>query len=48
MLSYEDYRKLSARRRGGGLVAALLSAPKVRGGLNVERSRQAGRKIDLG
>jgi antitoxin Phd len=47
VLSYEDYRKLSAKHRGGGLVDALLSAPKVRGGLKVERSSDAGRKVDL-
>jgi hypothetical protein len=37
---------LSTKSRGG-LVHALLSAPKLRGGLKVERSRDPGRKIDL-
>ena len=48
VLSYKDFRKLSGRGRGAGLVDALLSAPKVRGGLKVERSRDPGRKTDLG
>ena len=48
VLSYKDYRKLSARGRGASLIDALLSAPKVRGGLRVARSRDLGRKVDLG
>jgi len=47
VLSYEDYRKLSAKGRGATLTDALLSAPKVRGGLKVERSRDRGRKVEL-
>lgn len=47
VLSYEDFRKLSAKGRRGGLADALLSAPKVRGGLHSERSREPGRKVEL-
>ena len=46
VLSYKDYRKLSARGRGAGLIDALLSAPKIRGGLKFERRRDVGRKVD--
>jgi prevent-host-death family protein len=48
VISYKDYQTLFERARGGGLVRALLSGPKIRGGLKVERSRDPGRKVDLG
>jgi antitoxin Phd len=46
VLSYADYRKLS-QKGAGSLVETLLAAPKLRGGLRVERSRAPGRKVDL-
>jgi antitoxin Phd len=48
VLSYRDYQKLAARGQRGTLIDALLSAPKVPGGLRLERSRDVGRKVDLG
>jgi antitoxin Phd len=48
VLSYDDYTKLSRARRNRSLVDVLLSAPRVPGGLQVERSRDLGRKVDLG
>jgi antitoxin Phd len=47
VVSSADYQKLLARRRGKSLVDVLLSAPKIPGGLRVERSRDAGREVDL-
>jgi len=47
VLSIDDYRELTRKRRRRSLVDVLLSAPKVPGGLNVKRSRDTGRDIDL-
>jgi prevent-host-death family protein len=47
VLSYEDYKRLSRARRQRSLVEVLLAAPKVSGGIRVERSRDPGRKLDL-
>jgi prevent-host-death family protein len=48
VLSYKDYQKLAKRSRGTTLIDTLLAAPKLRGGLKIERSREPGRKVDLG
>jgi prevent-host-death family protein len=47
VLSYTDYQKLSRAKHSRSFVDVLLAAPKVAGGLHVERSRDPGRKIDL-
>lgn len=46
VLSYEDYEKLTRKRRRT-IVDVLLSAPKLPGGLSIERSRDPGRDVDL-
>jgi prevent-host-death family protein len=48
VLSYEDYQKLGRARRRRGLVDVLLAAPKVTGGLSVERSSELDRRVELG
>jgi antitoxin Phd len=47
VLSYGDYRKLVAKGKRASLIDALLSAPKVPGGLRLDRRRDVGRKVDL-
>jgi antitoxin Phd len=45
VLGHEDYRRLVRRK---SIVDVLLSAPRVKGGLAVERSRELGRDPKLG
>jgi prevent-host-death family protein len=45
VLSFEDWSKLA--RRGDRLIDVLRRAPKLRGGLSVERSADTGRKLEL-
>jgi prevent-host-death family protein len=46
VLSFAEYQKLMRKGRRS-LVDVLLSAPKVRGGLDVERSTDTARDVDL-
>lgn len=45
VLSFRDWSKLS--RRGDRLIDVLRRAPKVPGGLAVDRSKDTGRDVDL-
>ena len=45
VLSIEQYRKLVEKK--GRLLDVLRGAPKVPGGLDVKRSRDSGRPVDL-
>lgn len=45
VVSYEEWMRLSRRR--GRLIDVLRRAPRVPGGLDVKRSRDTGRKVDL-
>lgn len=47
VLSYADYQKLG-RPPSRGVVELLLSAPKIPGGLSVERNRDTARDMGLG
>lgn len=46
VLSYDDYRSLTRSRRGRTLVDVLLSAPKVPGGLRIDRGADRHRDVD--
>ena len=45
VIGYDDYQRLVRHR---SIVDVLLSAPKVKAGLDVERSRDLGRDVELG
>jgi len=45
VVSFRDWSKLA--RRGDRLIDVLRHAPKVPGGLSVERSADTGRKVEL-
>jgi antitoxin Phd len=45
VLSFRDWSKLA--RRGDRLIDVLRRAPKVPGGLNIDRSKDTGRDVDL-
>ncbi|MBI2395362.1 MAG: type II toxin-antitoxin system Phd/YefM family antitoxin [Deltaproteobacteria bacterium] len=47
VLSYDDYRALTKSRRGRTLVDVLLAAPKVPGGLRVDRRDDLDRGVDV-
>jgi antitoxin Phd len=45
VVSFEEWTRLSRRR--GRLIDVLRRAPRVRGGLDVQRSKDAGRHVEL-
>lgn len=45
VISFEEYRRLAGPR--GSLIDLLLRAPRVPGGLRIERSAHTGRDVDL-
>lgn len=49
VMGIEDYRKLTGKPSATrSFVTALLAAPKVSGGLRIERRTDTGRKVELG
>jgi antitoxin Phd len=49
LVSMDVYRELTGEKvPRRSFVELLLAAPKIRGGLSVSRSRDAGRKVEIG